>query len=97
MTNTHGGRRAGAGAKPKLADLPALRTTDPQKWLEAFMTSPSLPLAARKDAAKALLRAKSQGIGEEEEGKKAQKRTAAARLTRGRFAPGKSPRLRVVK
>lgn len=84
-----GGRRVGAGRKPKTADSKALQTSDPVEFLTALMRDVSVSVSDRKDAAKALLKA---GVN----GKKAKKDADARKVAGNRFAPAAPPRLAAV-
>lgn len=87
----HGGKRAGAGRKPKTVTSQALDTDDPAEFLTALMRDSEAPIKDRKDAAKALLRAQITG-------KKGKKAAAAGKVAEGeRFAPTAPPKLALVK
>ena len=98
-----GGRRPGAGRKPKAgvvvapdassASVPAAGVTftgDAKAFLETVVRGDVLPTPAQLDAAKALLPYQHKKLGES--GKKEQKQDEAGKVA-GRFAQAAAPRL----
>jgi hypothetical protein len=95
---THGGKREGAGRKPKpppkigiLAS--ALTHKDPKAFLITVMNDADSDARLRIDAAKALLPFMHAKPGE---GKKEEKQSAAKTASKGKFAPSAPPRLKQI-
>lgn len=87
-----GGKRPGAGRKPKEPDILALAATysDPKDFLRAVMNDAATDTKHRVAAARALMPFEHQKLGEG--GKKEQKNEAAKKVA-SRFAPGAAPKL----
>lgn len=108
MPGTHGGRRPGAGRKPKVRPVeaeaspavatpvaaPALQYDDPLDFLLTVMNDPAASRAERMRAAITVAQYRHAKKGER--GKKEQRRDAAHQVAGGRFAPGAPPKLRAV-
>ncbi len=94
-----GGKRPGAGRKPKPAVLvPAMpaasrAAAEPQsiRFLRHVIDMTEIDVRIRMDAAKALAPFEAQKVGES--GKKEGKQSAAAKVAAGKFAPAAPPRL----
>lgn len=88
--NGHGGKREGAGRKPR-ATVPVL-SDDPQAFLTAVMKGEIIPSMAQLDAAKTLVKVTTATTG-----KKEQQGKAAEDAAKGRFAPKAPPKLVAVR
>lgn len=111
MAGTHGGRRPGAGRKPKprpdvaapAAQPPAdgAPPAEPPKQyedpLDFLLTVMNDPTASRAERIRAAITVASYRHAKKgEQGKKDARRDAAQHVAGGRFAPGAPPKLRAV-